>query len=523
MTTDDRRTWGREDSNLTLVARNVSTRYLAIAVDGLIGLLLLPFNVEHLGKSAYGLWALTSSITIYFSVLDLGYGGALVKFVAQYRAWRDRQALNEILSTMFVVFTGIGLLTFLVTAGIAWQFGRVFNVSADQVRTGRHLLLVIGAYIAVRFTTSIFGAVVFGFQRFYLNNVISIASAVVVALVNVLVLTNGGDLVSLVMATTSVRVLTLGGFVLTGFLVYPGLQIRRRLFRRARLREVTGFSVYMLVLDWSARLNYSTDTLVIGALLSTSAVAVWTVGQRLALVCQQLTSQLSGSLFPLVVDSDSAARQDRLRLLMTHGTSLSLGSAVPVCVGLSMVAGPVVTAWVGPSFEGSATVAQLLLCVVLVRVGTGSANVILKGAGRHKLLAYTNATTGIANLLLSITLIGPFGLPGVAMGTLIPVLAATFVLFPKACHRVGLPVWTVLRRAVWPAVWPVAGLVAVIRAGQPLVGATLGGLAALLVAAGLVYQALFLGFAIPADQRRIYWAKLGQLARRDWRRPAAAA
>ena len=86
------------------MARNVSTRYLAIAVDGVIGLVMMPFNVAHLGPSAYGLWALTTSITFYFSVLDLGYGGALVKFIAQYRALRDQRALNEVLSTVFVVY-----------------------------------------------------------------------------------------------------------------------------------------------------------------------------------------------------------------------------------------------------------------------------------------------------------------------------------------------------------------------------------------------------------------------------------
>ena len=169
-----------------------------------------------------------------------------------------------------------------MTAGIAWQFGRLFSVSADQIRTGQHLLLLTGGYIAVRFATSIFGAVVFGFQRCYLNNVISIVSSIAVALVNVLVLTRGGDLVALVIATTAVRVVTLAGFVITGYLVYPGLLVRPHLFRRERLREVTGFSLYMLVLDWSAKLNYASDALVIGAMLSTSAVAVWMVGQRLA-------------------------------------------------------------------------------------------------------------------------------------------------------------------------------------------------------------------------------------------------
>ena len=180
-----------------------------------------------------------------------------------------------------------------------------------------------------------------------------------------------------------------------------------------------------------------------------------------------------------------------------HGTSLSLAFAVPVCTGLSILAGPVVQAWMGPNFHASAVVLQLLLAIVLVRVANATANMILKGAGQHRLLAFTNAGTAIANILLSILLIGPMGLAGVAIGTLLPVLTTSaFVLFPSACARVGVPVWTALRVAVWPAIWPAAGLIAVVWAGRPLAGSTLFGLAALLVVAGSIYVALFLGVAI---------------------------
>ena len=122
--------------------------------------------------------------------------------------------------------------------------------------------------------------------------------------------------------------------------MYPGLQVSAALFRRERLREVTGFSVYILVLDWSAKLNYSTDTLVIGAMMSTSAVTTWTVGQRVAQVCSQIRGQLSTSLFPIIVDSDAANRQDRLRAILIHGTSLSLALGVPICTGMWLLAGP---------------------------------------------------------------------------------------------------------------------------------------------------------------------------------------
>src|SRR5687768_6543450 len=59
------------DRPLVLVARNVSSRWLAIFVDTIIGLAMLPFNVSHLGTAAYGLWILTASITAHFSILNL--------------------------------------------------------------------------------------------------------------------------------------------------------------------------------------------------------------------------------------------------------------------------------------------------------------------------------------------------------------------------------------------------------------------------------------------------------------------
>ena len=111
--------WGNDDGQLVTVARNVTTRYLAIGMDALIGLMLLPFNVHHLGREAYGLWMLTASMTTYFSVLDLGFGGAVVKFAAHYRARRDARGLNEIASTLFVIFAIVGICAYIVSVALA--------------------------------------------------------------------------------------------------------------------------------------------------------------------------------------------------------------------------------------------------------------------------------------------------------------------------------------------------------------------------------------------------------------------
>ena len=116
-----------------VVARNVSTRYLAIGIEAALGLVMLPFNIAHLGQAAYGLWMLTASVTAYFSILDLGYSGALLKFVAEYRARRDERSLNEVLSTSFWLFAGFGGCVYLAAILIAMNVGRIFQLTPDQV------------------------------------------------------------------------------------------------------------------------------------------------------------------------------------------------------------------------------------------------------------------------------------------------------------------------------------------------------------------------------------------------------
>jgi O-antigen/teichoic acid export membrane protein len=498
------------------VARNVSTRYVAIGIEAALGLVILPFNVRHLGTSAYGLWMLTASVTAYFSVLDLGYSGALVKFVAQYRARHDHKALNEILSTTFFVFATFGVVTYAVAIVIAIFLGHLFHLSPEQIHVGRVVLLIISLTVAFGTAFNVFGGVINGFQRYDLNNIVGAASSVVTAAVNVAVLAAGYGLIELVAATTFVRIATYLVYRANAYRVFPALRIRWSSFRRERLREVTVFSVYMLLIDCANKLNYSVDALVIGAFLNTSAVAVWTVGQRVAEVTQRMTNQLNDVLFPTVVDNSSAARLHRLQSIFVQGTRLSLATVVPIGGTMMLMAGPLVEAWVGNGFSASVLVLQLLSLAVIIRVGNATAGTLLKGAGEHRLVAFTNVGAAIVNLALSIALVKPLGLSGVAIGTLIPIfVASSLILFPAACRRVEMPMWRALAEAVWPAAWPAAVMTLFVLATRDLVPTVLVAVAAEMVAAWAVYAAVFVFFGLTAEQRHSYLSKATELLRRQ--------
>ena len=178
MSGDGEGTWapGRERQIVT-VARNISTRYLAILAETVLGLVMLPFNLGHLGPTEYGLWVLLGSITVHFSVLDLGYAGALVKFMAQYRAHRNAQALNEIASTLFFVFAGIGLVAYAAAAGVAFNLDHLFKITPEQAETGKWVLLIIAVHVSLNFPFSVYGGVISGFQRYDANNMVAVVTS----------------------------------------------------------------------------------------------------------------------------------------------------------------------------------------------------------------------------------------------------------------------------------------------------------------------------------------------------------
>jgi len=503
-------------SQIKLIFQNVTVNYVVIVTELLIGLFMLPFNVSHLGQSAYGLWILIASVTIYFSMLDLGYGVAQVRFAAKYRAQGDNTAINEIASTMFCVFSGVGIVTLGLAVLISLNLARFFPLSAEQVRTGQVILLFLSGYVALGFPASVFGGIVNGFQRQYMNGAVAFITAILVALVNVIILLSGYGLAELVAATTGVRILSYVAYALNAYRVFPPLRIRLKYFKRERLREITGFSIFILIIDLANKLNYSTDAIVVGAFMGTSSVAIWAVAQRLIEIVQRITDQLNAALFPVVVDSSTVQRLDRLQKILIQGTRLSLGMVVPLATVLGLLARPLVMIWVGPQFSGSVQVIYILSIVVALRVGNATSAVVLKGSDLHRFLAFSNLSMAVGNLVLSVLLVRFYGLIGVALGTLIPmVVTAVFLVFPAACRRVGLSVWRVAWKAVWPAVWPaliMGGFLIVRRSSLQDHTSWWNIIGHAMVAAG-IYATLFL-IALDRNERDWYFNKVKEIFRR---------
>jgi O-antigen/teichoic acid export membrane protein len=425
---------------------------------------------------------------------------------------------------MFWVYSGIGAVCYLAAIVMSFLLGDIFHLDPEQAHVGRLVLLITATQVALYFPFSVFGGVINGFERYYVNNIVGTASNVLAALGNVVVLWLGYGLVELVATTTAIRVLPFLIYRLNAYWVFPELKVSFALFRRDRLRELTGFSVYLAVIDWATRICYATDAFVIGIFMNTAAVGVYAVGQRLSDAMLKVTNQLHTLLFPAVVHRAVAGGTEGQRDLMVKATRFQLAIAIGMCSAAIADADVLIRAWVGPGWESSVVILQQLAYVVILRAWMAMPSTVLKGTNHHKYVAVASSWSAVANLLLSVALVKPFGVVGVSLGTVIPATVLSAVnIFPRACRVVGMTVWDGYRGVVWPAAWPAAiTLAALIETRYLLPVRTLAVLFHMGLGA-LTYAALFFLFGLPRDERRWFTSSIADYLRRRRPAPAAAA
>ena len=242
---------------------------------------------------------------------------------------------------------------------------------------------------------------------------------------------------------------------------------------------------------------------------------------------QRLTNQLNGVLFPVVVDSDAGQQAGAAAGDLHSGHAAVAGQRRAARRRRScLLAGPLIRAWVGPKFDESIVVAQILIVVVAIRVGNATATTVLKGAGQHRLLAFTNAGTALGERRAEPAVDPPLrpdrSGDGHAGSGRVHVDRSSCGR-RRAAASASAPVAAFSRRPCGRRLWPVAVMALVIDSATPgAAGAAVRGGTRRRHRGARAISATFLAFAVKKDERRTYIAKASELAR-SRRRVAAAA
>src|SRR5262249_42585793 len=125
-----------------------------------------------------------------------------------------------------------------------------------------------------------------------------------------------------------------------------------------------------------------------------------------------------------------------------------LWAVLPIQAGLMLLGRPFLTLWLGERLSNECYPVLLILSVPLALAMTQSiGGRILYGTGRLRWYGRLAIMEAVANLILSVALVHPLGIEGVAWGTTIPNLLFNCILAVYVCRLLDIRIGMYLRRS----------------------------------------------------------------------------
>jgi O-antigen/teichoic acid export membrane protein len=472
-----------------MMLRNIGSNWVLILVTIAATYLLTPFIIGTLGQDGYGTWTLITSMTGYISLMALGVPMACVRYLAQDVAEGDERKVNQTIGSCAGLYLLIGMVAVLIGAVLMVLFKAYAIPSAFKTEA----LLAFGLMVlnvSAGFIGFLPEGILFAHHDFVRRNLVRMAGVLLRLGLTIGLLKLHASLVTLAV----VQIACLGfDFSVTLFLIrryYPGIRISLADFDFAMVRRIFSFSVFVLLLTAGARLSFETDALVIGALMGVSFIPYYVVANSLIVYVMDFVIAIAAVVSPMATKMTTERKSDQLREMFLKWSKVAL--SLTLMVGLFLIVfGPTFIGWwINPSYERpSGQVLQILMVSSFVFLPIrGVALPLLMGLGKPKTPAIASLAAGLLNLGLSVLLIRPFGLIGVAVGTAIPNVLFASVVLVVACRELELTVVDYVKYVVPRAALGALPIVAVLmglKLGFRI--QTLGGL----VGAGTVTVLLF--------------------------------
>jgi O-antigen/teichoic acid export membrane protein len=450
--------------------------------------LLTPFLLERLGATGYALWVLLTSIAWYGFLLDLGIGGAVVKYVAEHVARGERQAARELVASAVRLFAALAVAAVLLGVLLAPILPGLFGVAPESRSEASWLIVMTGVNVAITIGMTPSFAVLRGLQRYDLYNGAHIVATFTEALAVVAALLAGGGLFGMIAAFIPVNILTCCMAVWLVRRTAPDLRVRWRGASRAAMRKIAGFSGSLFVIDFSGRLQTKSDEFIIALFRPLAAVTPYALARKLSEVSEAIVAQCVKVTMPLASELHAGADVVKLQKLYITASRIGIGVAMPLAITLVMLGGDILTLWVGASYASYAPLVAVLTIAYLFRSCQQPAIEILKGMARHHLIAATALASGAANIILAVMLLPAIGLLGVAVATLVPSLISTVCVVTPFANRILHVTWRRALREIWlPAGAPAGIAIAVLWTlqqrwqGDPLQTVAAGGAVTIVV------------------------------------------
>jgi O-antigen/teichoic acid export membrane protein len=451
------------------IASNISWNVMGLAVNILAGMATMPILLYRLGTEKYGLWCLATAFIGYLSLLDIGTGAAVGRRIAPLKAANAIDGINAALSTALLPLVSAAAATLLVAPFVATLFLLTFPSAGHELELGWALPL-LALNVAITFPGSIFGGLLWGYERFDILNWIDIPAALMRVVFILAATSFTTSIVALAAIMVGINFCVIAARAIACCIVEPRLRLKYRYVSLPIARSMISFGSAYLTISLAQTFIPRIATTIIGYRLGPSSVATYAVAQQLATTISSLARSATQITAPREFILSAAGRkQEQLQLFM-DGSRLSL-AVVALCItGVAAFGYPLIQLW------PNAFAQSVLILFIILMIGDAVPNTQLvsysaiMGMGQHRVLAVLAIAETLTVMVLSYAL-SALGLIGVCIAVALSATAFRgWLRWLIACRLHGIKPGIYVQQVIAPAIAGLAfpiGLVLLITSVFP--------------------------------------------------------
>lgn len=414
------------------IFKNIIMNGFSFFCNVVIGLLLIPYLVKHIGVAAYGLIPLAMFFTEYIGIitqsLTASINRSLTLAIQDNNAVEANKVFNSALFLMlFIVFFQLISMYYPIV-----NIASIISIPEMLTEQAVWFFAMIFINFSISLIASIFSVSMYASNRLDLMEIANILRALTRVSV-ILFLFNYGDVDLISVGIASL----LSGLVVLLFAIYwwgkltPSLNINYRHVEKAKLKPILSLGGWLLVNQVGFLLFLKVDLLIINKFLGATASGEYSVATKVSEVIRALSGVLSGVLGPVVMIYFAQQQVAKMvEITVAFVKFLSLSMAIPVVV-VCVFSQEILSIWMGEEFKHLYVVVWLVTLPLVINLGVTplfSINIVMNKVKVPALLTLFLGGMGIISsiILLKYTDLGYLSV-AIASGIALTIKNAIFV------------------------------------------------------------------------------------------------
>ena len=416
--------------------------YVTIAVNTFIQLLYTPLLIRMLGQSEYGLYSLTVSIIGYLTIMDLGFGNAIIVYTAKYRAQNKKDDEKRLHGMFNLIFKFIGIFAFIIGLLLFLNVDLIFGnkltvVELDKMRV---MMLILCINLFITFYFAIYNSIISAYEKFTFQKIVAIIQSLLKPLIMIPLLFLGFKSISLCFVVTFANIFAvLSNYYYCRYKLHVNAKFAG--FDALLFKTILGYSIWLFLTAIVDKVNWSVDNFVLGAVSGTIAVSVYAIASTINQMFITLSTAISGVLLPKISkivanNKESIELSNKLSEEWIKVGRLQFIIIFLATSGFFLFGKPFIIWWAGSGFTESYYVALLLIIPALFSLIQNLGLSIMQALNKFKFKAISTFVMSIFNVVISIVLAKKYGAIGAACGTTISIVLCNIIVMNIYYYKV---------------------------------------------------------------------------------------